>query len=83
MRKILIEVSVPAAGKSYDLWVMCDTKLNQLENMVCTAISKLGEGAFVPDEDSTLCSYENGRILEGNMTIAEAGIGNGYRLMLI
>lgn len=83
MNKLLIEVYLPAAQKSFDLLIPADMKVSQLTKLAAQALSQLSGALYAADDDSLLCDRESGRILDINMTAWNLGLRNGSRLMLI
>jgi len=83
MSKVLVEVSLPAAEKSFDIFVPSCSKMYEVNTLICTALNELSDGKFIGSESSILCDAESGNIFSVNMTVAELGIKNGSKLMLI
>ena len=81
--KALVEISVPAAAKKYDVYIPLDTKMFEVVRMVATALSDLSEGNYKATDDAILCNADTGIIYNVNMEVGELGIKNGTRLMLI
>ena len=83
MRKLLIDVYLPVALKSYDIQIPADMKLADATRLVADALSQLSGGSYTADSGAILCDRESGKILNINMTVWELGLRNGSRLMLI
>lgn len=83
MSKIVVKVYLPQIKKSYDVRISTDAFVSQITAQMTALFSKMWDVAFIPDENTTLCDAETGKILDGNLLIAETGIGNGSRLLLI
>ena len=83
MNKVLVEISVPAAGDKFDIFIPLDIKFGDVLEMVSLAVMELTEGKFNPDKDTILCDAVTGEILDVNIEGAEQGLKNGSRLMLI
>ena len=81
--KVLVEISVPAAGQKYDVYIPLESKMNEVVKMVATALSDLSDGKYKATEEAILCDADTGNIFDINMEVAELGIKNGSRLMLI
>ena len=81
--KVLIEVYLPVALRSYDLRIPADMKLSQVTALVDVALSKLTGNIYTADHGALLCDRKSGRILNINMTVWEAGLRNGSKLMLV
>ena len=81
--KALVEVSVPAAGKKFDVYIPLESKMSEVIRMVAGALSDLTGGKYKATEDSILFDADTGIIFNVNMEVAELGIKTGSRLMLI
>lgn len=82
MDKILIELWVPAAEKSYDVWIPRGSKLYAVRSLLAVAMKELSAGKYFPTEYVAMCD-KTGKILNINMTVDELGLKNGSQLMLI
>ncbi|MDR1157978.1 MAG: methyltransferase [Oscillospiraceae bacterium] len=83
MNKLLIEVYLPAAGRSFDVSIPSALPLYEVTALVSKALSELSEGLFVANASTVLCDRQTGEILDAHMTAAEAGLYNGAGFMLI
>lgn len=81
--KALVEISVPAASRKYDVYIPLESKMSEVVKMVAGALSDLSDGKYKATEEAILCDAETGIIFNVNMEIAELGIKTGSRLMLI
>ena len=81
--KALVEISVPAAGSSYDVYIPLDIRMSEVLKLVSGLLSELSSGKYKATADAVLCDAESGIIFNGNREAAELGIKNGSRLMLI
>ncbi len=83
MSKIIVKVFLPQIRKSYDVRISTDALVGQINGQMTALFSKMWDVAFIPDEKTALCDAGTGKILDENLLIAETGIGNGSRLLLI
>ncbi len=83
MNKIMVEVYLPAAGKSYDVRIPVFRRIGEIIPLLEVGMAELEPGYFIPSGNSVLCDRETGVILNVNLTVDETGILNGTRLMLI
>lgn len=81
--KALVEISVPASGQKYDVYIPLECKMSEVITMVAGALSDLSEGKYKATKDAILCNADTGIIFNVNMEVAELGIKTGSRLMLI
>lgn len=81
--KALVEITVPAAAQKYDVFIPLESRMSEVIKMVAGALSDLSGGKYKATDDAILCDAETGSIFNVNMEVAELGIKNGSRLMLI
>ena len=81
--KALVEISVPAAAKKFDVFIPLSSKMSEVIQLVSSALSDLSDGNYKATEDAILCDADTGIIFNINMEGAELGIKTGSRLMLI
>ena len=81
--KALVEISVPAAAKKFDVFIPLSSKMSEVIQLVSSALSDLSDGNYRATEDAILCDADTGIIFNINMEVAELGIKTGSRLMLI
>lgn len=83
MDRIIVNVWLPQMDQGFDLRIPADATVGQVTEQMKQLFLKMRDAAFIPGEDTGLCDAETGSILNPNLVIAEAGIGNGSRLLLI
>ena len=83
MDKVLVEIFVPVAGKSYDVFIPQTSKMSEIVLLVSKSIADLSGGKFKSDASTILCDAESGNIFNINLSVYELEIKNGSRLMLI
>lgn len=83
MRKVLVEVYVPAAGQQHDFFLPCHLMLHEVLEMVGKAAADLSGGLFKNDAETVLCNRADGAILNLNASVAELKLQNGAQLMLV
>ncbi|NLM34498.1 MAG: methyltransferase [Clostridiales bacterium] len=83
MDKVLVEVYLAAAGRSYDVYIPLASPMNEVLQLISTLLSDLSEGSFMANDDTVLCDAESGTIFNINIPVAELGIKNGSKLVLI
>lgn len=81
--KALVEISVPAAGEKFDVFIPLESKMSEVIKMVSAVLSDLSKGKYKASGDAVLCDAKTGTIYDINMEIAELGIKNGSHLMLV
>lgn len=83
MNKIIVEVSIPAAGRKVEMTIPTSTQMYKVLDLMKKAISEINTGRYVPDETAVLCDKTTGNIINLNLTATELGIQNGSKLMII
>lgn len=81
--KALVEISVPAAAKKFDVFIPLESRMSEVVQMVAGALGELSEGKYKATAEAILCDADTGMIYNVNMEVAELGIKTGSRLMLI
>ena len=82
MSKLLIEVHVPAIGKTFDVSIPHNAKVFELLPLITNAVTQLSDGLFMPN-DVALCNGNTGVIYNNNMSVDDMQLKNGSRIMLI
>lgn len=83
MEKILVEIFVPAANRSFDVFIPQTSKMSEIVSLVAKALGDLSSGRYKPDTTAILCDAETGYIFNINLSVYELEIKNGSKLMLI
>lgn len=81
--KVLVEISVPAAGGKYDVFIPLDSRMSEVVRLVASAMSELSQGRYKATEQAVLLDAESGTIFRSDMMVEELGIKNGSRLVLV
>ena len=81
--KALVEISVPASGEKFDVFIPLESKMSEVLKLVSAALSDLSGGRYKASDEAVLCDAKTGIIYNINMEVAELGICNGSQLMLI
>lgn len=83
MNKVLVEVFLPAANRSFDVFIPLESKMSEVVVLVSSLLSDLSDGKYKANGNAVLCDAQSGIIYNINMAVAELGITNGSKLMLI
>lgn len=83
MDKILVEVYIPVMGRSYDIFIPVEERMNVVLELIKKAVSDLSDNTFKADEQTAICYREEGTIVNINLSVNELGLKNGSKLMLI
>lgn len=83
MEKILAEISVPAIGKSYDIFLPKSITVAQAIRMLNQVFEGLNTEYFKDASEMFLCDKDNSVIYNPEEQIWETRITNGSKLLLI
>ncbi len=83
MNKYLIEIYLPACGKSFQLRVPRDVPLAQWLPLAARLLERQSGGLFVSGASTVLCDRQTGDIYDINRTARELGFQNGSAALLI
>ena len=83
MDKVLVEVSLPATDRKFEVYIPLDLKFYDITFLTSKVLSELSNGLFISTEDSILCEGNTGEVLDVNMSPRELKIKNGDKLMLL
>lgn len=81
--KFLVEVSLPAAQKHFDMRIPADSQWGEITELVAAIAEDLSGGCFRSSPQTVLCNAETGDFYDMNMSAAQLGIRNGSHLILI
>lgn len=83
MSKVLVEITIPAIGKSYDLYLPKIAKISEVIKIMSDMLSETDASFYSPTEDAVICEKKTGEIYHWDMSVGEAAIYDGKKLMLI
>ena len=83
MNKLLVEIFVPIAGKSFEVFLPLHLSGYEAMQLIIKIAADLTDGLFVASEETTLCRKEDGSILNLNQPIWKLELKNGDGLTLI
>ena len=83
MQSIIVEIYVPATSMSYDFRLPSTGRISDITAEVIKILETTQQNLLFDREQPMLCDREKGTILEGQRTVAEAGLQDGAQLMLL
>lgn len=83
MSKILVEVRVPAAGTSSDVWIPYESRMRDVLEMLKVIFAEEAGSGFTPTTSTVLCDGMSGVPLDIGSSAQELGLRNGSVLMLV
>ena len=81
--KALVEIFVPAAEQTYDVYLPLESKMSEVIPLVAAALNDLSGGKFEAGGDAILCNAQTGAVYDVNKELAVLVIHNGSRLMML
>lgn len=82
MDKINVEVIVPAINKKYEFLLPIVMKVNVAKQLMTGIVCNL-EGINFDNESLLLCYIDKGEEIGSNLSIEEAGIKDGSKLLMV
>ncbi|GMQ63536.1 MULTISPECIES: hypothetical protein [Vallitalea] len=82
MDKINVEVIVPAINKKYEFLLPIVMKVNVAKQLMTGIVCNL-EGINFDNENLMLCYIDKGEEIGSNLSIEEAGIKDGSKLLMV
>ncbi len=80
---VLVEVRLPSANRSYEVRLPRGLNVHVAAILTAQALSSVTEGIYLHSDNSFLAWQNTGKRLPSRKTIAEAGVKNGSKLLLI
>ena len=83
MDKVLINLYIPTANRSFDLFVPSDLIIRELTKVIINGVVYMCEGAFYASGREMLILTDPETLMDPDCTLADYGVMNGAKLMLI
>ena len=83
MKKYLVDVYLPAAGKHYDVYLPTGKQIGEATQLLVNIAESLSGGSYKGTADAVLINVANGEPLNRSETVYDAGIRNSSKLILI
>lgn len=83
MNKIIIEVIVPALSDTFEMRIPPTIQLYKTLELIKKAVTEMSDGRYLPSDETTVCDFYTGGILNLSLTPVELEIKNGYKILLI
>lgn len=83
MKKYLVDVYLPAAGKHFDVFLPENKYIGEAVSLIAEAIIPLSGNSFEKTPYTVLINVNNGMVYESNITVFDAEIRNSSKLILI
>ena len=83
MDKIVVELRITAINKIYDAKIPRDIQIWEATKLIVDMISNLHPGLYAGENEAMLVDFESGKVIAVNSLVADSGLTNGARVMLI
>lgn len=83
MKKYLVDVYLPAAGKHFDVFLPENKYIGEAVSLIAEAIIPLSGNRFEKTPYTVLINANNGMVYDSNITVFDAKIRNSSKLILI
>lgn len=83
MSKILVEVYVPSANLTYDVYIPIESKISEITQLISNAITDVSDNKYRQGLEITLCDFSTGKEYDKNLRVFETNMDNGSKLMLV
>lgn len=83
MNKVLVEINLPALDKKLDLLIPKNKRLSNVVILIGKLLNELSDGEYLLNNNVRLYNEYTGIVYDLSITINQANIKNGTRLLLI
>lgn len=83
MKKYLVDVYLPAAGKHLDVFLPAGKQIGETIRLLVAVAESLSGGSYKGTPDAMLLRADSGEPYPLKITVEEAGIRNSSHLILI
>ena len=83
MDDLLIEVYLPANGKTYQLRIPGGMNTLLAASLTAKALAQLSRGCYAPSHNSVFAWRDSGKLLDMRLSMRQAQVNNGSSLLLI
>ena len=83
MQSIIVEVYLPATSESHDFRLPSEARIGDICREMTHILEKTQNNLSVDNVHPLLCERDSGKVLMDWQTVAEAGLRDGSRLLLL
>ena len=83
MKKYLVDIFLPAINKHYDAYLPANKSVGEVTTLLVKLAESLSDGKFKGTSETVLLSANNGKILNRDLNVFDAGIRNATMLILV
>lgn len=81
--KTLVEIYVPVAQRTWDVWLPNDLSMGEVFSLIDGFAENLSGGLYKTGGMAVLCDRDTGLIFSAQDRVRDTGLINGSRLMLL
>ncbi len=81
--KVLVNLSVPEAGKTYDVYLPVNRKIGNIIILLNKAVNELSNGEIEAQNDNGLYNADTGELYNADTLLINTDIRNGTKLILL
>lgn len=81
--KVLINVTLPATNKFYDLWIPQSMQLHDATPLLANLVESKDKDFFIKNASNTIMLKSTGEIVDESQTAQDLGFINGTQLVLV
>jgi hypothetical protein len=81
--KVQTEIFVPVLERHFDVMLPTNVRVGECIDLINKVISDLSEGLYSGNDVTMLCDRDSGVVIDISISVEDANIKNGSRLMLI
>jgi len=82
MNKVLIEVTSPAAGQTFDMFVPDTIQIGEMISLIGNVFAQTSNGTYSKTSSMVLSEKKTGYVFDLNKTIKDSNRRNGSKLLL-
>lgn len=82
MKKILVEITSPAAGQTYDMFIPDSMQIGEISRLVGGLFTQVSNGTFCCTGLPLVSDKKTGMIYDLNKTVKESNIHNGAKILI-
>lgn len=83
MKKYLVDVYLPAINKHYDVYLPANKPIGEATTLLVKLAESLSDGKFKGTSDAVLLNSNDGKIINRDLNVFDAGIRNASMLILV
>lgn len=83
MQTIIVEIYIPATSARFDFRLPSSGRIGDIMAEITRVLEATQQNLQLDREQPMLCDQDRGLVLDRNDTVAEAGLRDGSRLILV